>query len=233
MGAGCLGLIGAGLLCWALVVAAPSVAAWQCLRTERAFDGLLACCQPDPDPNLTRLAERLGLAGSVQRIADRRVWAVTTGFWRPCILPSAGLCERLGDDELAAVLLHEAEHRRTRDPLRLLLARSARVVLGLLPAAGRLLDAFAQAAELAADARAMDGAGRRVLASALWHVREGWAPPAAVPFAAKRGLLRWRVMQIEHYPEPLASAIPGWRDVATLAFAVAAMAAWSLLCLKG
>src|SRR6185312_2288701 len=37
------------------------------------------------------------------------------GLWRPCILLPAGLPDRLSNDELRAVLLHELAHIRCRD----------------------------------------------------------------------------------------------------------------------
>lgn len=232
-GGGCLWLFGAGLLCWALAATASAATAWQWLHTDRALGAVLRRSPPQADPRLDRLAAGLGLGGLVARTADHHAWAVTYGLWRPRIALSAGLCDRLSDGELAAVLLHEAQHRRCRDPLRLLLARSARAVLGLLPAAGRMLRAYVEAAELAADAHAMDEGGRHALASALWQLRAGHAVPGAVQFGADPHLLGRRVAQIERYPAPLLGSGPGWYDIAALAGGVAAAAAWSLLCLRG
>ena len=79
----------------------------------------------------------------------------------------SGLAASLADDELDAVLAHEAEHARRRDPLRRLAGRAAAEVLFWLPlvnwwSRGRLEDA-----ELAADRAAIRRVGRPSLARAL------------------------------------------------------------------
>jgi beta-lactamase regulating signal transducer with metallopeptidase domain len=230
--AGCLGLLGAGVLCWSLPLTAGTVMAWQWLRAGRSLAAVLRRYPAEADARLHRLAVTLGLGEPVTRSADRHVWAATYGLVHPRIALSAGLCDRLSDTELTAVLLHEAQHRRSRDPLRLLLARSARVVLGPLPAAGRVLRAFLESCELAADAHAMDQAGRYALASALWRLGAADLPPGGVAFAPAPSTLLQRVAQIERYPAPLPGSGPNWRDIAALGAGVAVTVAWSLLCLR-
>jgi Zn-dependent protease with chaperone function len=77
--------------------------------------------------------------------------AFTTGWWHPRVFVARDLPQRLSPDELVAVLAHEAEHVRRRDPLRLFLLRSLAGVLFWLPAIRRLVADLADEAEIAAD----------------------------------------------------------------------------------
>jgi hypothetical protein len=76
---------------------------------------------------------------------------------------STAAVERLGADELAAVVTHEAHHAERRDPLRILIARAIgdAYSLGALPRREQAL------AELAADAAVVRSRGAAPLASAL------------------------------------------------------------------
>lgn len=70
--------------------------------------------------------------------------AFCLGFWQPRIWLTTGLVNLLSNEELDAVLAHEAYHCRQRDPLRLLLIRTCKAAFFFLPLVGD----FAQAAEL-------------------------------------------------------------------------------------
>lgn len=181
---------------------------------------------------MARLMDALGLAHAVTLLKDERLWAMSYGFARPRIAVSTGLCARLSDDELEAVLLHEEHHRRSHEPLRILLASVARSVLWFLPPAGRLLSVYRKCSELAADAYAMERVGAHPLARALWKLRggAGRALPAA-PFVSVATVLQSRVAQIERYPEPLPSSPSIRFDAWVLAGGVLAAASWALLCL--
>ncbi len=92
--------------------------------------------------------------------------AFTTGWWRPKVYVARDLAQRLTQDELVAVLAHEAEHVRRRDPLRLFVLRALAGVLFWLPAIRRLVDDLSDEAEITAD----DAAARQhvlPLASAI------------------------------------------------------------------
>jgi hypothetical protein len=81
--------------------------------------------------------------------------------------------------ELDAVLVHEAEHARRRDPLRRLAGRTAADVLVYLPLVGWWTIHRLEEAELAADRAAIDRVGWTPLARAL-HATATVAAPAAV-----------------------------------------------------
>jgi Zn-dependent protease with chaperone function len=98
---------------------------------------------------------------------DREVYAFCHGYLRPVVYVSHGLVEELSPDELRAVLAHEAEHARRRDPLRLLLGMALSRALFFLPVADEMRERAAVAAELTADNRAVREAGVPPLASAL------------------------------------------------------------------
>jgi hypothetical protein len=87
--------------------------------------------------------------------------SVTTGLFRPLVLVSTGLRERLRPEVLAVVLEHERAHARRRDPLRLVAA--ALLSAGHLPGTRRLLLCdLALACEQAADEEAATAVGDRV-----------------------------------------------------------------------
>jgi Zn-dependent protease with chaperone function len=83
------------------------------------------------------------------------------------------------DAVLDAVLVHEAEHARRRDPLRRLAGRAAADVLVWLPLVGWWTSRRLEEAELAADRAAIDRVGRTPLARAL-RATATPATPAAV-----------------------------------------------------
>lgn len=112
-------------------------------------------------------AQSVGLDPARVRVVDGLPNpAFTTGWWRPQVYVARDLQERLSSDELAAVLAHEAEHVRRRDPMRLFLLRFLAGLLFWLPAIRRLVEDLADETEIAAD----DAAARRYalpLASAI------------------------------------------------------------------
>lgn len=72
------------------------------------------------------------------------VHAFCLGFWRPRIWLTTGLLNMLTDDELKAVLAHEAYHLYQRDPLRLAVGRAVGNAFFFLP----LMASLAYRAEL-------------------------------------------------------------------------------------
>jgi beta-lactamase regulating signal transducer with metallopeptidase domain len=88
---------------------------------------------------------------------------------------------KLAAEELEAVLVHEAEHARRRDPLRRLAGRAAADVLFWLQLVGWWSRRRLEDAELAADRAAIDRVGRSPLARAL----RATAAPAAQAVGAR------------------------------------------------
>jgi hypothetical protein len=137
--AGCLGVA-------VLVVAALAVAAWiaraSWLAVGAAREVAALPRLPSPQP-LVAAARRSGV-GEVVCLDGPASSAFCAGLLRPRVFVTGGMVAALADEELEAVLVHEAEHARRRDPLR------------------RLEDA-----ELTADRAAIDRVGRSPLARAL------------------------------------------------------------------
>jgi Zn-dependent protease with chaperone function len=145
-------------------------------------------------------AATLGLATRLDVIAGEDAFAITYGLIRPRILVSTGLAAALAPAEIRAVLVHEREHLRHRDPLRLLAARLAAAWGCYLPAAGWLARRAALCHELAADRAAAGSTGRGVLAAALLKLATMPASPAiaaASPAGDGRRSLEARITQLE------------------------------------
>lgn len=100
-------------------------------------------------------------------VDDARPEAFCAGFLRPRIYVSSAALERLSEDELEAVVAHEAHHQRSRDPLRILIATVLADALFFTPVLRRLSIRYRELAELAADEVARDAKGTTALASAL------------------------------------------------------------------
>ena len=145
-------------------------------------------------------AAGLGCAGRLDAVAGEDAFAVTYGLFRPRILVSTGLAAVLTRAEIGAVLAHEREHLRHRDPLRLLAARLFAAWGCYLPAARWLASRAALGHELGADRAAAGRAGRGVLAGALLKLASMPACPAvaaANPEGNGSRSLEARVTQLE------------------------------------
>ena len=81
--------------------------------------------------------------------------AFCLGFWKPRIWLTSGLVELLTNEELAAVLAHEAHHCRQRDPLRLVISRMLKSAFFFLPIVHDLVRAAELQQEIDADQAAI------------------------------------------------------------------------------
>jgi Zn-dependent protease with chaperone function len=130
---------------------------------------------------LRRVGERAGLGGGLDLLVDPRPRAFCYGLRRPRVAITTGMLALLDEDELEAVLRHEAYHAAHRDPLRLVAADALAAIFFFLPLLALLRDHYAVAAELAADRHAVRGMGTdRGIAAALYKLlsRAEVAPPA-------------------------------------------------------
>nr|WP_255430236.1 M56 family metallopeptidase [Streptomonospora sp. PA3] len=167
------------------------------------------------------MARLCGLEGRVTLIGAAAPYALTYGFAAPRVLVSTGLL-RLDDAELTAVLCHEREHVRNRDPLKTLLARALPAFLFFLPYLRHLRHRFTAARELAADRGAAAVCGTRPLAGALLKVSEGprFAAGATVAAMGAGDLLDLRVAQLET-DRPVSPPAAGRRTAVVSAAAAA------------
>lgn len=122
---------------------------------------------------------------SARVIDDPAALAFCAGLARPSVYISTGALRRLSDDELRAVLAHEAHHAARRDPLRLFVTRALDEGLFFLPALRHLSRRCAVAVELAADDAAVRASGPQPLASAMLTFGED-GDPAVVGVSTER-----------------------------------------------
>lgn len=150
--------------------------------------------------------------------------AFTVGWWSPRVFIADELAERLGPDELAALLAHEGAHVDRRDPLRLSLLRFLAHLLFWLPALRRLASDVADEAEIQADDHAARdrplALASALLALASWRQPQWSALPDAVGFAQRMSLLDRRVRRLAgEEPAPASSLTRGAVTAAILALA--------------
>jgi Zn-dependent protease with chaperone function len=192
--AGCLGV--AVLVVAALGVIAWAVrAAWLATAAARAVAGLPR--GPSPAP-LVAAVGRSGV-GNVVCLDNPAASAFCAGLLRPRVFVTSGMVAALAAEELEAVLVHEAEHARRRDPLRRLVGRAAADVLFWLPLVGWWTRYRLEDAELAADRAVIDRVGRSPLARAL---RATASPAAPMVGARFDGAGAARVTQLLGDPLP-------------------------------
>lgn len=185
----------------ALFIAGIAYALWDRIRAWRSVRrtlGLLPTSAPAPEGGIGVAARAAGLGPEQVRVAQGLPTpAFTVGWLRPRIYISPALETVLSAEELTAVLTHEAEHVRQRDPLRLSVLRFISHTLFWLPALRRLADDFADEAEIRADSVAAVGRPL-VLASAILELAR-WGQPrpqtGGVAFD-ERDLLERRVRRL-------------------------------------
>lgn len=101
----------------------------------------------------------VGRHGGAYVFRAARPHAFCGGLLRPRVFVSTAAIRALGSAELAAVVAHEARHRRARDPLRLLVARVAARAALPVRLCEIAADRFAVVAELDADRAAVAASG--------------------------------------------------------------------------
>jgi len=176
-------LISYGLL--GLLLGGTLRALWRAALSVGCARRFIAAAPTSPDvgaPTLHRAGGRAGLGGRIVLLADPRPRAFCYGLRRPRVAMTTGLLALLDEDELEAVLRHEAYHAAHRDPLRLVVANALAAVFFFLPLLALLRDHYAVAAELAADRHAIRGMGTdRGIAAALYKLlsHPECPPPAA------------------------------------------------------
>jgi Zn-dependent protease with chaperone function len=168
LGDGCRSLafcVGSAALLIALVGTAATLlrATWLACGAARAVASLRPVRAPGP------LADAAASAGTGRRlvcVAGAGRVAFCAGLLRPRVYATAGLAEA-SPDEIAAVLVHEAEHLRRRDPARRVLLRATAEVYFAVPLLRFWHERAIERSELAADRAAIDRVGAGALARAL------------------------------------------------------------------
>lgn len=142
----------------------------------------------------TRMLERAQTPRELREVAIRvgvrrlRLLACSTpvafcaGAIRPAVYLSQGAYERLGQEELEAVLLHELDHALTLEPLRRAAWRAAAEVGFFVPIVRWMGARRLERSELRADRRALCRLGARPVASALWRLDPSPRPGVSAAF---------------------------------------------------
>jgi Zn-dependent protease with chaperone function len=180
--------------------------------------------------------ESLATDARIQRcrfVREEQPYAFTFGVFRPTVVVTSGLVHGVDATTLHAVLLHEAEHARGRDPARLMLARALASGLFSLPPASRAAHRCHQWVELAADRASLSQLGRGPVATALLTLlqpsqRLRSTTRASVVEAGD--LIPARVLQLSRYPKPVAlPSSSGRREKVSTAAVLAAIATTAAL----
>ncbi len=170
-------------------------AAWFAGAAELAISRLVVV----PAPLALREAVVRAGAGNVRCVDSVSADAFCAGLFRPRVYVTTALARRLGADELEAVLLHEAEHARRRDPLRRALSRGFAQGFFFLPILRWWSNHELESSEVRADRCAIDSIGPRPLAAALWALSDESGLGIVPAFA---GTAELRVAQILGDPLP-------------------------------
>lgn len=175
-----VGIVAPAAILSVVLLAALLALAHQLFATRRLLSDLLA----RQIPLTAALAGAMRSAGlqSVDLVDDSRAFVFCYGFVRPRVCVSTGLSSLLSDDELAAVLRHEAHHQRHRDPLKILIGRTLASGLFFLPAGGALRNGFLAGKEICADRDALSAGDPLALPRALVKMLHAERPvwPAGV-----------------------------------------------------
>lgn len=175
-----------------LFVAALIRASYRACRRIAQVRQLVATSH-DPDPTLGAMAQRCGVRVRVLNVAD--AFCALAGIWRPVVLLSQGTLDRLNGQELEAALRHERAHAVRFD---LMLAATLSFFADLLPLPGSILvETYAAAREVAADARAVRESPAHALASAIILLaRKTTAPQGVAALAEDFSLVKRRVITL-------------------------------------
>jgi beta-lactamase regulating signal transducer with metallopeptidase domain len=210
----------------ALLVARGLARAW---RSHRATAALVESWMDAARP--LRLA---GASIPAYRIDSGFPLVAVTGIWQPRLLVGSRVLEACTDEELALIVAHEQAHVGARDNLRRLLLDAVPDVLSGTAIGSAMLRSWHDAAEEAADERAVAAASPSAacdLASALVKVARlaTAAPPLPLPastfFRGER--LERRVRRLVEGP-PVPSAAPPHRRRIAAAATAGALAAGAL-----
>lgn len=160
------------------------------------------------------LAEQGLTARRVRRLPQSRMGPATVlevpgevAFTLGCLRPRVYVSRAVWDGPYrAAILAHEEAHARAWHPLLLALALWAARSCWFWPPAWTLLHEVRTWAELCADQRATQTAGRPALARALRHSLEVAAGPSIAPSFASPSTFVRRVQQLAQPGQPLSLA---------------------------
>lgn len=116
---------------------------------------------------LRSITQELHLRGRIDIVEDSKIFSFCYGLLRPRVCLSTGLLRTLTEDEVKAVLLHESYHIRNRDPLKILLGKTASIMFFFIPIFAEIQNYYAFSKEIAADEVVMKHGNKDSLISVL------------------------------------------------------------------
>ena len=209
-----------------IILAGLVVAAIDRLHALRLLNRVvsgLAARAPTPGSALWTAARQAGFSPQrVRVLKDSPNPAFTAGLLRPRIYVAQSLADALDENQLVALMAHESEHVRRRDPLRLSIMRALAFTLFWIPALRRLASDLGDEAEIQADDAAVACAGEVALAGALVTLA-AWPAKrfSGSPGFAHQDLLNRRVRRLLGEPVTVGTHVT-WRSL-TLALVALAL----------
>lgn len=191
-------IVGVSLIGCVLVQAALALRQQVSGATELGAT-LTAASMPAPE-RLTIAAEAAGAGDVVTCVRSDSPIALTIGARQPRIVVTDALVDLLDDDELQAVLRHEAVHAAKRHPARYSIARALAQSSWALPGMRSQAQRVVLQSEIDADRAAVTWVGRRPLVSALAKLHEVGPPGPEAAVGGFTGMLSARVHQLAGQP---------------------------------
>lgn len=144
------------------------------VQTRRFYQKNLVLARIDLSYKLKRTLQNLGLKKNIiTEIKENTPVVFCYGLIRPRICISSGLIKILKQEELQAVLLHENQHRMSRDPLKLFIIKFFQNIFFFLPGLKTSINKFLTYSELAADEQATNNfTDRPKLARAIFKITQ-------------------------------------------------------------
>jgi len=143
---------------------------------------------------LARVASRAGIK-RIRSLDAEMPLAFCAGVMRPTVYVSEGALSTLQEDELLAVLYHEADHARHWEPAWRGARSAAAQVLSFLPIVRWFCERGSRRSEIAADIAAEQGVGSAALAGALLVMT-----PSKLGLAAFAGYAEMRARRLLGLP---------------------------------
>ena len=120
--------------------------------------------------SIKSVIQELNLDGRIDIVKNNGRFSFCYGLLRPKVCLSTGLLKAIDKDELRAVLLHESSHVKNRDPLKIILGKTASYIFFFIPIIYELQKYYLFSKEITADETAVKSGLRRQLAAALSKV---------------------------------------------------------------
>ncbi|MBI2755916.1 MAG: M56 family metallopeptidase [Chloroflexi bacterium] len=163
------------------------------VRQQQQTHALLKAClarRTRHDRTAQAVARRVGLGGRLDVVDLPTPVAFCYGYLRPRVIVSRGLVATLPRQQLAALLLHEREHVRQRDPLKVALGKLLAAGVFFVPALSALYRHYLVEKELAADSAVIraQGSATSLAAALVVFLERGPAPPPAFSAGADEAL---------------------------------------------